>query len=84
MAFRAHRPGSVGAWKRGTVVRSGSSPARDVVADIEQEARRWAEVAPRLGWCGGCGARVDEANGKLHDEGCIPAQPERCRKGQIT
>jgi hypothetical protein len=56
--------------------------ARDIEADMELEARKWRELAPRLGFCNGCGARIDEANGKLHDEGCIPGQPERCTPGQ--
>ncbi len=65
-------------------VSPGGPGSRDVEADIEQEARRWASVATKLGWCNGCGATIDEANGKLHDEGCIPSAPERCRKGQRT
>lgn len=73
------------ARKRG-VRRSGGSGAslRDELADIELEAKKWAELAPKLGFCGSCGARVNEAEGKLHDEGCIPSQPERCRVGQRT
>ncbi len=77
--------GSVGAWKKGTNVRvSSAREVRDEVADIELAARKWAEVAVRVGWCSGCGGRVDEANGILHDEHCIPADPSRCQKGKVT
>ncbi len=64
------------------VVGVGGPGSRDVVADGEREAERWRRLAPVLGYCGGCGARVDEKNGKLHDEGCIPSQPDRCTPGQ--
>jgi hypothetical protein len=62
--------------------RATPASLRDVEADMELEARKWRELAPRFGFCNGCGARVDEANGKLHDEGCIPGEPERCMPGQ--
>lgn len=67
--------------------RSGSSigmSLQDELADIELAAKKWAETAPRLGFCTMCGAIVDEEKGRLHDEGCIPSAPERCQKGQRT
>jgi len=70
-------------WKKFTP-RDTAASTRNEVADVEQAARKWSELAPRFGFCGGCGARVDEANGKLHDEGCITADPARCRPGQRT
>lgn len=65
-------------------VRLGSGEAKDWEAEVKREAERWARIAPRKGFCNCCGATVDEENGRLHDEGCIPSQPERCRKGQRT
>lgn len=52
--------------------------------DVEAARVKWAALAPAIGWCHGCGAHVDEANGKLHDEHCLPAHPHRCQKGQNT
>jgi hypothetical protein len=67
-------------WNRSVRVRSTIS--REDVADIEAEAKAWAAKAVRLGFCNGCGAVVNEEAGRLHDDGCIPSQPERCAKGQ--
>lgn len=65
------------AWRRGPRVRAAS--AVDAI-DIEAEAKAWAARAVRFGFCLGCGAVVDEAAGKLHDDGCITADPSRCGK----
>lgn len=72
-------------WKRG---RGHSRPISDAERrqdelDCEQQTKRWESLAPKLGWCSGCGAHVDEANGKLHDEGCL-LDESRCKKGQRT
>lgn len=69
-------------WTKRASVRVQTS--RQDAIDIEAAARAWAARAPRFGFCTGCGAMIDEANGRLHDEGCITAEPERCAKGQIT
>ena len=46
------------------------------------DAAMWELRAPRVGFCTGCGAIVNEPCGKKHDEGCLPGQPNRCQKGQ--
>lgn len=61
--------------------RAGTAEAHE---DGDREAKHWEAMAPALGFCPRCGAHVDEANGKLHDEHCIPGKPERCQKGQNT
>lgn len=52
---------------------------REAQLDAELETKRFAHLAVRVGWCGACGARVDEDNGVLHDPHC-PVEPERKRK----
>jgi hypothetical protein len=52
--------------------------------EARMRAAMWALRAPSVGFCSGCGAHVDEAHGKLHDEGCIPSAPFRCQPGQRT
>lgn len=53
--------------------------AANIEADMEQEARRFRELAPVFGFCGACGCTVDEANGVLHASDCPYLPPERRR-----
>ena len=65
------------AWKRG--VAKAQPATRDVVADLELEAKQFQRLAPVLGFCGACGVSVDEAHGKLHASDCpyLPAERRR-------
>ncbi len=72
--------GTPRAWLKSPRVRS-APPSRDVEKDLELEAKRFREIAPRLGWCGACGHTVDEAHGILHGEDCPWLPAERRRVG---
>ncbi len=63
------------AWRRGGL--RTVTATRDVEIDMDLEAARFRRLAPVLGFCGACGAVVDEARGKLHGWDCPHLPPER-------
>ncbi len=71
------RRGTPRAWLKNRV--QPSSPSREVEKDLALEAKRFQELAPRLGWCGHCGHTVNEAKGILHAHDCpyLPAERRR-------
>lgn len=64
--------------------RAVPADSREAQMVEEDEARRWQQLAPRLGFCGACGVSVDEDNPdpekrRLHAHDC-PYLPAERRK----
>lgn len=50
---------------------------RDAELDAEAETRRAAALCPTQGYCGFCGASVDEPAGRLHAPDCAVSAERR-------
>lgn len=78
---RVGRANNLAQARRRDRVKGHVGSTREIERDFELEADRFRKLAPILGYCGTCGAVVDEAAGKLHEWDCayLPAERRKAK-----